>query len=103
MKDRGNTYADVSGQGQYLGAEDGYGSVSTPGMHASFFLDIRPVLDRVRAALKSHATQVQWIETLPEPDQVSNFGDEGFYLIGSYALSNNIVAPLLSHEFYAAV
>lgn len=103
LKAKGNTHADASAQGQYLGAEDPYGSVSTPDTSASFCLDIRPVVGQVTAAIDSHATQVQWMDTLTEPIHVSDYGDDGIYLIGSYALSNNIVSPLLSHEFYAAV
>lgn len=102
LKSTGNNLADPSGISQYLSAQDSYGSVSAPGLRPSLFLDVRPVLSSVTSALQSHATQVQWAEILAEPVLVCDQEDEEVYLIGSYALSNNIVAPLLSHEFYAA-
>lgn len=98
----GNELGRVSGLGQYLDAEDPYGSVSAPDLRADAMLDVRPVLGSVSAALQAHATQVKWTQTLAEPILVADHEDEPIYLMGSYALSNNIVVPLLSHEFYAA-
>ncbi|PFG42482.1 N-acetyl-1-D-myo-inositol-2-amino-2-deoxy-alpha-D-glucopyranoside deacetylase [Isoptericola jiangsuensis] len=48
-------------------------------------LDVAPVLDRVLAALRAHATQVQHVAALDAPGVVAR-----------YALSNDEVAPLLA-------
>ncbi|QFU97601.1 N-acetyl-1-D-myo-inositol-2-amino-2-deoxy-alpha-D-glucopyranosidedeacetylase [Luteimicrobium xylanilyticum] len=53
----------------------------------------RPVQDRVAAALRAHATQVQAV-TVTEPA-------EGEALVGWYALSNDVLAPLPAAEHYA--
>jgi N-acetyl-1-D-myo-inositol-2-amino-2-deoxy-alpha-D-glucopyranoside deacetylase len=54
---------------------------------------VRPVLDRVAAALRAHATQVQAV-TITAPT-------DGEALVGWYALSNDVLAPLLTAEHYA--
>ncbi|GMA22404.1 hypothetical protein GCM10025864_01630 [Luteimicrobium album] len=54
---------------------------------------LRPVLDRVAAALLAHATQVQAV-TVADPAA-------GEALVGWYALSNDVLAPLLTAEHYA--
>ncbi len=54
---------------------------------------LRPVLDRVARALRAHATQVQAVTVTPEAD--------GEALVGWYALSNDVLAPLLGAEHYA--
>lgn len=56
-------------------------------------VEVAPVLDRVLAALRAHATQVQAVEPLPGRA----------HLVGRYALSNDVVAPLPAHETYAVV
>lgn len=57
-------------------------------------VDVGPVLDRVTAALRAHATQVQHTTTLAGPQgQVA----------GWYALSNDVLAPILTRETYAVV
>lgn len=61
-----------------------------------YALDIRNYATQIIDAMEQHATQIQWA-TLQEPVKAL----EGSYVIGSYALSNNIIAPLLSHEYYA--
>jgi N-acetyl-1-D-myo-inositol-2-amino-2-deoxy-alpha-D-glucopyranoside deacetylase len=48
-------------------------------------LDVAPVLDRVLAALRAHATQVQHVAALDAPGVVAR-----------YALSNDELAPLLA-------
>lgn len=53
-------------------------------------VDARPVRDRVLAALRAHATQVQAVRAVDgEPA-----------LVGCYALSNAVLAPLLPDEGY---
>ena len=54
-------------------------------------VDVRPVLDRVVAALRAHATQVQHATALPRP-----VGE----VAGWYALSNDVLAPILATETY---
>ena len=93
----GNSLADSSAGATYPGPDAPLASVSTWGEGDPLALDVRPVMGRVAAALRAHATQVQWTELLGEPLEL---GDAGVALAGSYALSNDILAPLLSHEFY---
>lgn len=57
---------------------------------ADLVVDVRPVRDRVLAALRAHATQVQAVTPLDHPDAA-----------GCYALSNLVLAPLLPTESYA--
>jgi N-acetyl-1-D-myo-inositol-2-amino-2-deoxy-alpha-D-glucopyranoside deacetylase len=52
-------------------------------------VDVRPVRDRVLAALRAHATQVQAVRELGHPDAVA-----------CYALSNLVLAPVLPAESY---
>lgn len=55
-------------------------------------VDVRAVLGRVVAGMRAHATQVQHADTLPEAvDGVA----------GWYALSNGVLAPILTTETYA--
>ena len=54
---------------------------------------VRPVLDHVAAALRAHATQVQAVTVTAPAD--------GEALVGWYALSNDVLAPLLTAEHYA--
>ncbi|WP_454051266.1 PIG-L family deacetylase [Cellulomonas sp. Marseille-Q8402] len=52
-------------------------------------VDARAVRDRVLAALRAHATQVQAVTALDHPDAVA-----------CYALSNLVLAPVLPQESY---
>ena len=52
-------------------------------------VDVLPVRDRVLAALRAHATQVQAVTPLDPPDAVA-----------CYALSNLVLAPVLPTESY---
>ena len=52
-------------------------------------VDVLPVRDRVLAALRAHATQVQAVTPLDHPDAVA-----------CYALSNLVLAPVLPTESY---
>lgn len=52
-------------------------------------VDALPVRDRVLAALRAHATQVQAVAPLDHPDAVA-----------CYALSNRVLAPVLPRESY---
>ena len=51
-----------------------------------------PVLDDVLGAMRAHATQVQHVTAAAGGEPV---------LLGWYALSNDVLAPVPSHEFYA--
>ncbi|MFI2702785.1 PIG-L family deacetylase [Cellulosimicrobium composti] len=53
---------------------------------------VAPVLDAVLAAMRAHATQVQHATAAERGTAAS---------LGWYALSNDVLAPLPSHEFYA--
>lgn len=52
-------------------------------------VDVRPVRDRLLAALRAHATQVQAVRALGTPP-----------LAGCHALSNLVLAPVLDAETY---
>jgi N-acetyl-1-D-myo-inositol-2-amino-2-deoxy-alpha-D-glucopyranoside deacetylase len=52
-------------------------------------VDVGPVLDRVTAAMRAHATQVQHAAALARPAGP---------VAGWYALSNNVLAPILATE-----
>ncbi|NHT16470.1 PIG-L family deacetylase [Cellulomonas sp. IC4_254] len=56
---------------------------------ADLVVDVLPVRDRVLAALRAHATQVQAVTPLDHPDAVA-----------CYALSNLVLAPVLPTESY---
>lgn len=56
-------------------------------------VDVAPVRDRVLAALRAHATQVQAVRAVAgEPA-----------LVGCYALSDRVLQPLLPDEGYVQV
>ncbi|WP_408632817.1 PIG-L family deacetylase [Myceligenerans pegani] len=52
-------------------------------------VDVAPVLDRVLAAMRAHATQVQHVTHAPAPG-----------ILGFYALSNGVLAPVPEHQTY---
>lgn len=56
-------------------------------------VDVAPVLDRVLAAMRAHATQVQHATAAPPGP-----GDAG--VLGWYSLSNGVLAPVLPQECY---
>lgn len=65
-------------------------------------VDTRPVLDRVEAALRAHATQVHLVTRFDvAPAAVTPGGGEGPALVGTYALSNDVLVPWLGVEHYA--
>ena len=53
---------------------------------------VRPVLNRVLAALRAHATQVQGVQQVPEAAAPQ--------VVAVYALSNDVLLPVLSSETY---
>ncbi|MFE7506342.1 PIG-L family deacetylase [Promicromonospora sp. NPDC057488] len=57
-------------------------------------VDLSRVLGRVVGAMRAHATQVQHADVLPEAVGV---------VAGWYALSNGVLAPILTTETYAVV
>lgn len=61
---------------------------------------VAPVLDEVLAALRAHGTQVQRA-TAAVDDRGDGPGEVAGDLLGWYALSNDVLAPVPSHEFYA--
>ncbi|PVU83577.1 GlcNAc-PI de-N-acetylase [Cellulomonas sp. WB94] len=72
-------------------------SVVVPDSDVDLTVDVRPVLARLAAALRAHGTQVQGVTT------VASVGDAHSGLgavVGSYALSNDVLAPVLGIEEY---
>ncbi|WP_454859506.1 PIG-L family deacetylase [Promicromonospora soli] len=57
-------------------------------------VDVRPVLERVVGALRAHATQVQHATALEHAEGP---------LAGWYALSNGVLAPILTSETYLVI
>jgi N-acetyl-1-D-myo-inositol-2-amino-2-deoxy-alpha-D-glucopyranoside deacetylase len=66
-------------------------TASTPGAPTVVRVDVGPVLDRVTAAMRAHATQVQHATALARPEGP---------VAGWYALSNDVLAPILTTETY---
>jgi LmbE family N-acetylglucosaminyl deacetylase len=64
-------------------------SVAVPDEELDLTVDVEPVLDRVLAAMRAHATQVQSVDRLASPDALAQ-----------YALSNAVLAPVLATEGY---
>lgn len=60
-------------------------------------IDVRPVLTQVTDALRAHATQVHWVDTVAPDGETAGAGE----LLGWYALSNDVLVPWLAHEYYA--
>ncbi|GAA3797359.1 PIG-L family deacetylase [Cellulomonas soli] len=65
-------------------------SVAVPPDWVDLLVDVAPVLPQVLGALRAHATQVQAVHAVDEVDA----------LVGLYALSNDVLAPLLPVEGY---
>lgn len=68
-------------------------SVVVPDEDVDLLVDVAPVRERVLAALRAHATQVQAVHGV----------DAEPALLGCYALSNRVLAALLPQEAYRAV
>ncbi|MBO3086458.1 N-acetyl-1-D-myo-inositol-2-amino-2-deoxy-alpha-D-glucopyranoside deacetylase [Cellulomonas fengjieae] len=68
-------------------------SVAVPDDQLDLAVDVLPVRDRVLAALRAHATQVQAVRAI----------DHQPGLVACYALSNRILAPVLAAETYRRV
>ncbi|WP_426594585.1 PIG-L family deacetylase [Cellulomonas sp. McL0617] len=68
-------------------------SVAVPDDKVNLAVDVLPVRDRVLAALRAHGTQVQAVRSV----------DDEVALVGCYALSNEVLAPLLPVETYRVV
>jgi N-acetyl-1-D-myo-inositol-2-amino-2-deoxy-alpha-D-glucopyranoside deacetylase len=71
-------------------------SVAVPDDLLDLYVDVEPVLGRVVAALRAHQTQVQAVR-VDDDDEVAS---GRIRVVGCYALSNNVLVPLLSHEAY---
>lgn len=78
-------------------------SVAVPDDAVDLVVDAPPVLDRVLGALRAHATQVQAVTAEPAgdtgrglPDAASDAGR----VVARYALSNDVLAPVLATEGY---
>lgn len=69
-------------------------AAAAPGMPVAVEIPVAPVAAQVEAALRAHATQVHWIHRLPADSQTAP-------LTGWYALSNDVLVPWLTHEYYA--
>ncbi len=76
-------------------------SVAVAPAAATLRVDVTPVVGRVADALRAHATQVGSVATgTPVPLAADASG--GTALVGCYALSNDVLAPLLTAEHYRA-
>lgn len=64
------------------------------GPHDVAQVEVAPVLDRLLAAMRAHATQVQHATRAPAAE------GPGASLLGWYALSNAVLAPVPAHELY---
>jgi N-acetyl-1-D-myo-inositol-2-amino-2-deoxy-alpha-D-glucopyranoside deacetylase len=72
-------------------------SAAVPDHDVDLVVDVLPVLTRVAAALRAHATQVQAVTVA----SVAIGWDAGpGRVVGSYALSNGVLAPVLAVEEY---
>ncbi len=76
-------------------------SVAVPGDQVAVRVDTTGVVERVADALRAHATQVGSVE-LDAPAPLGAAGRDGTALVGCYALSNDVLAPLLTAESYRA-
>ncbi len=65
-------------------------SVAVPDDEVDVLVDVAPVRERVLAALRAHATQVQAVRPVDGEDA----------LVGCYALSNEVLAPVTAVEAY---
>ncbi|NMM17581.1 MAG: GlcNAc-PI de-N-acetylase [Cellulomonas sp.] len=72
-------------------------SVAVPDGEVGLTVDVRPVLARLAAALFAHATQVKGVTIVWSDRDAPGAPND---VIGSYALSNDIVAPVLGVEEY---
>ncbi|WP_028050932.1 PIG-L family deacetylase [Cellulomonas sp. URHD0024] len=68
-------------------------SVAVPDDLVDLHVDVPPVRESILAALRAHATQVQAVDAI----------DDDAALVGCYALSNQLLAPLLPVEAYRIV
>lgn len=81
-------------------------SVAVPVDGVDLVVDVTGVLGRVAAALAAHSTQVRSIAL--DPDRIAraaaSSADAGeSVVVGCYALSNDVLVPLLSREYYSVV
>lgn len=86
-------------------------AVADGGRVPEIVLDTSPVLDQVEASLRSHATQVHLVSRLGRAVDVAHVPDVAPdeeptgptrpELVGTYALSNDILVPWIAAEFYA--
>src|SRR5699024_7972337 len=72
-------------------------SVVVPDTEVDLTVVVRPVLARLVAALDAHATQVQGVTTGGSSGVTPTARGA---VVGSYALSNDLLAPLLGVEEY---
>ncbi len=74
-------------------------SVAVPDAAVDVEVDVRPVLGAVLGALRAHGTQVTAVTRLDglDGDGAPATGDA---LVGCYALSNDVLAPVLTPEGY---
>ncbi|WP_407344325.1 PIG-L family deacetylase [Pengzhenrongella phosphoraccumulans] len=82
-------------------------SVAVAATEVDVVVDVAPVLHRLAAALAAHATQVRSIAL--DADRVAHavaagrLGDRTGAVVGCYALSNDVLLPVLSTESYRRV
>ena len=68
-------------------------SVAVPDGAVDLVVDVCPVLERVAAALRAHATQVKAVTIV---SSASGGDTAAGGVLGSYALSNDVLVPLLA-------
>ena len=80
---------------------DPLAAVSSHDVAHLYALDIAPVAGKVLAALRAHATQIQWVHDWTHDANPAESSEIKTEVIGAYALSNGVYQPLLAHEYYA--
>lgn len=79
-------------------------SVAVAADDVNLVVDVTPVLDRIIAALAAHATQVRSItldaDLVARAARAQRAGDRAGVVVGCFALSNDVLQPLLSTESY---
>lgn len=75
--------------------DEGYGSEASHEPAVVNYVRTANVAASVFDAMMHHKTQIKWVSQFAPVEL-----EQGISVIGSFALSNDIIAPVLSHEFY---
>lgn len=84
--------------GKVPSVDDAYATVASHEPTVVYTVSLGETLPLVLNAMREHATQIQWVQTLDAPE---TYGKA--QVVGAYALSNNIIAPILNYEYYAEI